>query len=198
MPGQCRRPADTALRRRHDPGLRIPSAPQRSRSTRQQLLRPPASTMLACDFFHVDCAVTLCRVCVRRHRGQHPLRACPERDCAPDRAWMAQQARNLLMELGEPPGRFRFLIRDRAGRFTEASDAVLADAGIEVEKIPPRSERLCRKLGANSPGRGHRPEADRRATVPACGPGSVRRAVTTSIIRTGPGICGHRAATTSP
>jgi putative transposase len=36
------------------------------------------------------------------------------------------------MELGERPGRFRFLIRDRAGQFTEAFDAVLADAGIEV------------------------------------------------------------------
>ena len=101
------------------------------------------------------------------------------------------------MELGERPGRFRFLIRDRAGRFTETFDAVLADAGIEVVKIPPRSERLCRTLGANSPGRGYRPDADRRATVPVCGPGSVRRAVTTSITRTWPGMCGHRAATTS-
>jgi transposase InsO family protein len=34
---------------------------------------------------------------------------------------------------------FRFLVRDRAGQFTEAFDAVLAGAGIQAVKIPPRS-----------------------------------------------------------
>jgi hypothetical protein len=34
---------------------------------------------------------------------------------------------------------FRFLIRDRAGQFTTSFDAVLAGAGIEAVKIPPRS-----------------------------------------------------------
>jgi transposase InsO family protein len=38
-------------------------------------------------------------------------------------------------------GDFWFLVRDRAGQFTEAFDAVLADAGIEAVKIPPRSPR---------------------------------------------------------
>ena len=42
--------------------LRIPPAPRRSRSTWRQLLRTQASTMPACDFFHVDCAVTLRRL----------------------------------------------------------------------------------------------------------------------------------------
>jgi transposase InsO family protein len=36
---------------------------------------------------------------------------------------------------------FRFLVRDRAGQFTKAFDAVLADVGIELVKIPPRSPR---------------------------------------------------------
>jgi transposase InsO family protein len=50
-------------------------------------------------------------------------------------------ARNLLMDLGERAARFRFLLRDRAGQFTEAFDAVLSGAAIEVVKIPPGSPR---------------------------------------------------------
>jgi transposase InsO family protein len=59
----------------------------------------------------------------------------------PDGAWTVQQAPNLLMDLGERASRFRFLFRDRAGQFTDGFDAVLAGAGIEVVKIPPRSPR---------------------------------------------------------
>jgi putative transposase len=50
-----------------------------------------------------------------------------------------QQIRNLLMDLDDRAADFRFLVRDRAGQFTEAFDAVLAGAGIQAVKIPPRS-----------------------------------------------------------
>ena len=52
-----------------------------------------------------------------------------------------QQIRNLLLDLGEHAAGFRFLVRDRAGQFTASFDAVLASAGIEAVKIPPRSPR---------------------------------------------------------
>jgi putative transposase len=45
------------------------------------------------------------------------------------------------MDLAEHVGRFRFLVRDRAGQFTASFDAMLADVGVEVVKIPPRCPR---------------------------------------------------------
>jgi hypothetical protein len=45
------------------------------------------------------------------------------------------------MDLGDGVGRFRFLVRDRAGQFAASFDTVLADAGIAVVKIPPRCPR---------------------------------------------------------
>ena len=98
--------------------------------------------MLAADFFHVDCAVTLQRlyclfVIEVGSRYVHILGVTAN----PDGPWTAQQIRNLLMNLGDGAGEFRFLVRDRAGQFTEVFDAVLTAAGIEAVKIPPRSPR---------------------------------------------------------
>ncbi len=98
--------------------------------------------MLAVDFFHVDCAVTLQRlycffVIEVGSRYVHILGVTAN----PDGPWTTQQVRNLLMDLGDHAADFRYLVRDRPGQFTGAFDAVLADAGIKAVKIPPRNPR---------------------------------------------------------
>ena len=45
------------------------------------------------------------------------------------------------MDLDDRAATFRFLVRDRAGQFTTAFDGVLAGAGIDTVKIPPRCPR---------------------------------------------------------
>jgi len=54
----------------------------------------------------------------------------------PDGGWVTQQARNLMLVLGDQGRQVRFLLRDRDAKFTRSFDDVFRSEGAEVLRTP--------------------------------------------------------------
>ena len=116
-------------------------APRRSGPTWRQFLHAQTHTILAVDFAHVD-TVFLRRlyilVVIEHDRRRVHIAGITAH---PTGAWVAQQARNLFMELGSGANRLRFLIRDRDSKFTAAFDDVFTGADVRIIRTPIRRGR---------------------------------------------------------
>jgi putative transposase len=121
---------------------RIP--PPAARDDRwRTFLRAHAATILAVDFFHIDCAVSLTRLYVGfviEHNTRHVHLLGVTR--FPTAAWATQLARELVAGLADAGNKFSHLIRDRDSKFTAAFDAVFIACGIEVVATAPQAPRM--------------------------------------------------------
>jgi len=121
---------------------RIPPPARRAEQWRS-FLRAQASSILAIDFFHIDCAVFLTRLYVafvieHRTRRVHLLGVTRY----PTGAWATQLARYFTADLEQFGHRFTHLIRDRDAKFTAVFGAVFAAAGIDVVLTAPQAPRM--------------------------------------------------------
>jgi putative transposase len=117
----------------------VDPAPRRAPTTWRSFLRRQAADILACDFLTVD-TVWLRRLYVLfvMELGSRRVHLAGV-TAHPTGPWVAQQARDLLLNLGDHAAAFRFLIRDRDTKFTRAFDDVWRSTGAEIICTPIRA-----------------------------------------------------------
>jgi hypothetical protein len=107
----------------------VPPAPARDRLSWRAFLRQHAASTLACDFFTVE-TLTLQRLYVLFFISLATRRleyiACTSN---PDSRWMAQQARNLVMQLADERRTPLYLIHDRDSKFSRTFGGVFTSEG---------------------------------------------------------------------
>jgi hypothetical protein len=120
----------------------IEPAPRRLEQNWSEFLRAQAASILECDFLTVD------TLFLKRFYVLFFIELATRRvhlagiTTNPDGRWVTQQARNLLMELGDKGIRPRFLVRDRDSTFTCDFDEVFRSEGIRVIKAPVQAPTL--------------------------------------------------------
>jgi putative transposase len=120
----------------------IDPAPRRTGPHWSQFLRSQAEAILACDFFTAGLLDgTQAYVLAVIEHATRRIRILGV-TLHPTEEWTAQQARNLLMDLGDEAHRVKFMIRDRGSNYTAAFDAILADAGIRTLLCNVRTPRM--------------------------------------------------------
>ena len=97
------------------------------------------NTLVACDFFAKDIVTPFGRktaYCLFFiHLVSRRVFICPS-TYHPDRRWVTQQARNVMMWLDDAGIEPRFLLRDRDAKFSTSFDQVFRDAGVRIVKTP--------------------------------------------------------------
>jgi putative transposase len=121
-----------ATLRRHD----LDPAPRRTGTSWRAFLRQQAAGIVACDFY-TDDTIWLRRLHVLFFIDLGTRRVHLAGVTAhPEGAWVAQQARNLRLVLGERGRQLRFLVRDHDAKFTRAFDGVFHSDDADVLITP--------------------------------------------------------------
>ena len=120
----------------------IEPAPRRNGSGWAEFLRSQARGILALDFFTADLlnGAKVYVLAVIEH-GTRRIRVLGATE-HPAQSWVVQQARNLLMDLGDTGTRMKFVLHDRDASFTATFDAVFQAAGVRVIRSAVRAPRM--------------------------------------------------------